>query len=203
MPKKFFFDIETLPADASQYEKLQKVYDRKQKKGNKIGTFEEFAEATNFDGTWGRVLCISYAFDQDKAQCLWGDEREIIKKFWEIAMRADLFVGFNVFDFDLRFIYQRSVILGVRPSRDLSFARYRNNPIFDVMYEWTKWGGKISMDELAHALDIPSSKGDMDGSQVHEYFKKEKFAEIQKYCNLDVEVTRSIYSRMIFNDRLL
>lgn len=198
---KLFFDIETLPADESAHPKLRKVFDRKQKKGAKLGTFDDFVEVTNFDGTWGRIVCISYAVNQNPPECLSGAENNIVEQFWKIAKTTDLFVGFNIFDFDLRFIYQRSVILGVVPSRDLSFARYRNNPIYDVMYEWTKWSGKIAMDDLAHALDIPSSKDGIDGSQVYTYYRKGKLDEIYRYCNKDVEVVRSIYGRMMFENR--
>lgn len=199
MPK-LFFDIETLPAEERDYKKLKEVYDRKVKKGmgTKLGSFEDFVESTSLDGTWGKVLCIGYAIDDGLVQCLSGEEKEIIKNFWEIAKKVDLFVGFNVIDFDLRFLVQRSIILGVKPSVDISFRRYVSNPVYDVMWEWTKWGNRISLDELARALGIPSSKGELDGSQVHEYYKKGKIEEITKYCGNDVEVTRKIYKKINF-----
>ncbi len=64
------------------------------------------------------------------------------------------------------------------------------------MWEWSKWQYKISMDELAHALGLQSSKKDLDGSKVHAYYQKGKYQEIQSYCNADVELTRKIYKRM-------
>ena len=51
----------------------------------------------------------------------------------------DRIVGHNIYDFDLKFILKRSVVHGVRPTVDLSFARYRNQPIFDTMYGWEWW----------------------------------------------------------------
>ena len=47
----------------------------------------------------------------------------------------DRIVGHNIYDFDLKFILKRSVFHGIRPTVDLSFARYRNQPIFDTRYE--------------------------------------------------------------------
>jgi predicted PolB exonuclease-like 3'-5' exonuclease len=82
----------------------------------------------------------------------------------------------------------------------LSFARYRSEPIYDAMHEWNQWGyGKnVSLDSLARALGVPTSKGKMDGSEVFAYYKKGKLKEICDYCNADVEVTRKIYKRMQF-----
>jgi len=195
---KLFLDIETLPADEAQYKELEKVYKTKKKKGIHKGTLEEYIESTGFDGTWGRIFCISYAMNDDPVECISGDEKDIIIKFWNIAPSADLYIGFNVLDFDLRFIIQRSVIHQIQPSVDISFARYRNFPVYDIMWEWTKWQSKISMDELARAMGLKSSKKDLDGSKVHEYYQKGKLKEIEKYCNADVELTRQIYKRMRF-----
>jgi predicted PolB exonuclease-like 3'-5' exonuclease len=68
------------------------------------------------------------------------------------------------------------------------------------MHEWTKWSGRISMDELAHALGLESSKKNIDGSQVFEYYQKGKLKEICDYCKEDVRVTRQIYHRLNFED---
>lgn len=204
--KKLFLDIETLPAEELQHGVLEEIYKKKTSEGKKVAlTFESFLKNTAFDGTFGRIFCISVAVNDEPAKCLSGDEKKILEDFWDIAKDVDLFVGHNIFDFDLRFILQRSVILGVKPTktdRELSFARYRNEPIFDTMYEWSKWNtyNKISLDMLARALGLPSPKeGELDGSRVYEYYKKGKFDEICNYCNADVEVTRQIYKKMTFS----
>ena len=200
--KKIFLDIETLPVEESKHHILKDIYEKKKEKGKKVNdSFDEYLEKTNFDGSFGRILCISVAVNSEPATCLHGEEKEILKNFWDIARDADLFVGHTIFDFDLRFIYQRSAVLGVKPTRELSFARYRNNPIYDIMYEWSKWNmqDKITLDKMAKAFGIKSSKeGGMDGSKVHEYYKKGKHQEIYDYCNADVEVTRAIYKKITF-----
>ena len=105
-------------------------------------------------------------------------------------------------DFDLRFIYQRSIILQIKPTKELSFARYRNYPIYDTLREWQKWhmssNGYDSLDALAQAMDIPSPKDNIDGSQVYAYYQAGKLKEIYEYCKRDVDTTRRVYKKMIF-----
>lgn len=201
--KKLFLDIETLPVEESKHYILKDIYEGKKEKGKKVNdSFDEYLEKTNFDGSFGRILCISIAVNDEPVKCLYGEEKEILKNFWDIARDADLFIGHTIFDFDLRFIYQRSMISGVEPTKTkLSFARYRSDPIYDTMYEWSKWNtqDKISLDKMAKAFGIKSSKeGGLDGSKVHEYYKKGRLQEIYDYCNADVEVTRAIYKKMTF-----
>lgn len=199
--RKLFFDIETIPAEEEKHGALREIYEKRISDGKKVvSEFDDFIMSTSFDGGFGRICCISYARNDEKVKTLCGAEKEILRDFWEIAKTVDLFIGFNVFDFDLRFIYQRSVIHGIQPTRELSFVRYRNSPIYDIMYEWVKWGkGNISLDALARALLIPTSKGkDIEGKNVAQAFKEGRLSEICLYCEKDVEVTRHIYKRMIF-----
>jgi len=103
----------------------------------------------------------------------------------------------------LRFIYQRSVILGVKPSKDLNFARYRNFPIYDIMCEWSKWNlqNKISLHALSKVLGIPSPKeGEIEGKDVAKAYQDGRIKEICQYCEKDVETTRKIYKKMIFEN---
>lgn len=198
--KKLFFDIETLPADEKDYIKLKKIYSKKKKKGQKVGTFEEFTEATGLDGTWGRIFCIGYAIDDEPVMCLSGDEKKMLEKFWEIARDMDLFIGFNNLDFDIPFIIQRSVILGVKPSRAISMRRYSSDTVYDIMQEWTFWSTRksVSLEALALALGFPSPKTNLQGSRVHEYYLKGKYKEIEKYCGADVDTTRKVYKKLVF-----
>lgn len=197
-----FFDIETIPAADNQHEILKEIHAKKLEDGKKVsGSFEEYLAATSFDGAFGQIICIGYAEDDKPVEVLKGDETQILKDFWNLAKTAGLFIGFNNMDFDLRFIYQRSVVCDARPSVDLSFRRYANNPIYDVMHEWNKWDlrSHISLDGLAKALGIPSSKGGViEGKDVAKAFKDGRLDEICDYCKKDVEVTRAIYKKMVF-----
>lgn len=222
---KLFFDIETIPAPESAIETLRYLYERKKKKHedrkgeDEFMTFDEFYERTGFDGTYGRICTIAYALNDEQTQSLVGDEKDMIRKFWEVAGRADLIVGHNIRDFDLPFIMQRSVVLGVKPTwnkfeipgtkpwdmvKFLSFARYKNAPIFDTMHEWNNWGEGRNIKTIEHislALGIPTPKGEgIDGSEVWNFYKAGKIDDIAKYCMRDVETVRALYKRMTFED---
>lgn len=203
---KLFLDIETLPAPGEKMELLKSFWeDSRKKNGGKIipglNDFDTFFRNTSFQGEFGRILCIGYAVDDQPTDCISGDEKEMLRKFWGLAKDANLFIGHNVMDFDLKFIYKRSVIQNVRPSRELSFARYRNNPIFDTMHEWEKWSGKgTGLHRLSLAMGFASPKEEgIDGSQVYDYFLAGKTDEIIEYCKRDVEATRKVYNRITFN----
>ncbi|PIU78370.1 MAG: hypothetical protein COZ28_01310 [Candidatus Moranbacteria bacterium CG_4_10_14_3_um_filter_44_15] len=208
-PKKIMFlDIETLPAPEHMHEVLREIHEFRKKKKRRNGekysvSFEQFLAGTGLDGTFGKIFCISYAIDDGMVHCICSeDEKKILESFWEAAEDVDLFVGFNVMDFDLKYVVQRSMVHGVRPRTKvrLSFARYRSEPIYDLMHEWNQWSQRsgVSLDVLARAFGIESSKTKMDGSEVYSYYKKGKIREICDYCNADVEVTRKIYRKMNF-----
>lgn len=197
---KLYLDIETIPAPESSHKDLEKLFKKKKKKGE-YEDFEQYLSKTSFDGTFGQIICIAYASNDNPVEVLYNENNEALtlRQFWELARDHDLFIGHNVMEFDLRFIYQRSIINRVRPTKDLSFARYRNNPIFDTMKEWVRWGSNnLSLEHIATALGIPSPKDELDGSQVFSYYQKGKIKEILKYCKKDVEVTRAVYKRMCF-----
>ncbi len=197
-----FFDIETIPAQEAQHDILKGIHAKKLADGRKVtGKFEEYLATTSFDGAFGQIICIGYAIDDKPVEVLQGEEKQILKDFWAIAKGANLFIGFNNMDFDLRFIYQRSTVNGVIPTKNLSFARYRSNPIYDIMWEWRKWAREpsVSLDTLAKALGIPSSKGGaIEGKNVWQAYKDGRIKDICDYCKRDVDVTRQIYNRMTF-----
>ncbi len=199
---KLFLDIETLPCDDDMRETVIEIL--KKKHSNKDKDPEQLFLETGFDGTFGRICCIAYVKELrdgtiEKA-ILKGSEDEILTAFWQAARDVDLFIGHNVLDFDLPFIYQRTMVRNIRPSVNLNFARYRNNPIYDTMKEWSKWAYNAGpkLDTLAKVLKLQTSKDVMDGSEVWQYYQDGKIDEIGAYCMKDVVLTRQVYYRMNF-----
>ena len=201
---KLFFDIETIPS-AQEHKKahieiIQKLNSKKDK------TVEEIYEETSFEGTFGRICCIGIIKEGPQGimqkEVFKGTEEEILTKFWKAAADVHRFIGHNIWEFDLPFIYKRSIINGVRPRSDINFARYRNMPIYDTQQEWELWGFRKAqkLDTLAKVLGLPSSKDDMDGSIVWQYYQDGKLDEICKYCMKDVELTRQVYYKMTFEN---
>lgn len=205
---KLFFDIETIPATDELKNIAVEISLKKMKINNlkKISKKqkEEAYKFSSISGDFGQIICIGYARNDDNVEIISGPEDEILRTWWELANDADLFVGHNIMDFDLRFIFKRSIVHRIKPCAkhlNLSFARYRNFPIFDTMREWEKWSSSfISLDTLAKILNLKTSKDVIDGSQVYDYYKNGKHDEIYEYCKKDVILTREVYKRMVFEN---
>jgi len=75
----------------------------------------------------GRIVCICLLFDDGQQiteeTLVNQDEAFLLSSFWSLIRTTDVFVGHNVFSFDLPFIRQRCWILGVRPSRRVDLRR--------------------------------------------------------------------------------
>jgi hypothetical protein len=206
MVLKVFLDIETLPPERDPSRETPAPADEREYRNLALS------------GDWGRVLTIGLIVERDGREIHRGllgrerqtmmfhlDEARTLRAFWKLLRnfnpRRDLVVGHNIFDFDLLFLYKRSVVHRVRPTIDLSFARYRSQPIFDTMYEWDRWRwgrGRASLDALARVLGLESSKREMDGSRVYDEFCAGRHNEIACYCMRDVELVRQIYYRLTF-----
>jgi predicted PolB exonuclease-like 3'-5' exonuclease len=193
--KILYFDIETVPTDQSLQD--NGLLDAQIKLDE-----SEIVKKLSLSAATAKILCLGYAIDppaDSPAQILEGDERTILENFWMLAMDANLFVGHNILDFDLRFIWQRSIIHQIKPPRDIPFTRFRNNPVFDTMQEWSQWGReRVSLDSLAKALGIPSPKESLDGSKVYPHYRAGKLADICEYCKRDVDTARQVYRRLTF-----
>ena len=202
---RLFFDIETIPS-AEEHREIHNEILRKKSNGK---TDIEIHEDTSFEGTFGRICCIGVIKEDERGimqkEVFSGTEKEILTKFWQVAAGVHRFIGHNIWGFDLPFIYKRSVIHNVKPRLDISFARYRNTPIYDTLQEWELWnfGKSQKLDTLAKVLGLPSSKDDMDGSMVWQSYKDGRLDEICKYCMKDVELTRKVYYKMTFEEPAL
>lgn len=223
-----YLDIETCPAQdpAVKAEFLTNVKAPGQyKKPESIAEWmKENAEAeadsawrkTSFDGALGHICVIGLAFDDGHPVALHSlewlkDEALILESFFaqidaRIAQQPNVrpvFVGHNVIDFDLRFIFQRAVMLGVRPSRHIPFsAKPWDDGVFDTMVRWAGTKDRVKLDKLAKAMGLQlkgSEIGDeIDGSKVWDFVRDGRIADVAKYCCGDIERTRGIHRRMTF-----
>lgn len=165
---------------------------------------------TALDGSKGSIFCIGFAINDMPASfmssCQIG-EAEMLKSFFgHIALMWDgirpiEIIGHNVIDFDLRFIFQRAVILGIQPPSCLKLNPNRyDNDVFDTMTKWAGYGNRISLDNLCNALDVPTPKDGVTGATVYDYWLRGEFLEIAEYCKKDVEATRQVYKKMTFSN---
>lgn len=223
-----FLDIETCPAqDPSIREEIAATIEPP---GNiskaetiaawhaekKPAVVEEIWRKTSFDGALGHICVIGLAFDDESPIALYSsewlkDEAFILESFFaqldqHIAKQPNVrptFIGHNVIDFDLRFIFQRAVMLGVRPSRYMPFfARPWDDGVFDTMVRWAGTKDRVKLDKLSKAMGL-QLKGseigeDIDGSKVWDFVRDGRISEVAKYCCGDIERTRGIHRRMTF-----
>lgn len=203
---RVFLDIETLPPERDG-----------PLLGERIArpTEEEYRQLA-LDSRYGRLLCVGIIIEENNLVTRHGvlgrdrgtgmfhvDEARTLGAFWKLTggfnPHRDLLVGFNLLDFDLDFLCTRSVVKKVKPSFNVCFSRFRSSPVFDVMWEFTHWRKKISLNEVSNILGLESSKQDgVNGSKVYDLFREGRHEEIADYCLKDVELTRAIFHRLNF-----
>lgn len=173
---------------------------------------EDAINATSFDGGYGQVCVIGWAIDDGPARapcvaslslkaerellCEWVNELD--KEISTSHGRRPVVVGFNHAAFDLPFLTKRFVIHRIKPP--LWFPRDPkpwSESIADVMVMWSGAKGRISMDRLCKVLGIPG-KGDINGADVWPYVQAGRLDEVVEYCRGDVQRTRAIYQRLMF-----
>lgn len=172
---------------------------------------------TSFDGSLGQIVCASLAINDEAPINIFQDEwasaeshilaelnRVIADVYTPSAMMRPIFVGHNVVAFDLRFIFQRSVLFGIQPHPVIPFnARPWDDHLFDTMTAWAGFGNRVSLDKLCRVLGIPT-KGcelageEIDGSKVWDFVQGGRIADVAIYCGADVERVREIHRRMTF-----
>lgn len=214
-----YLDIETIPAQ-SEEAKARIAANVKppaqMKKAETIATWEKdqkaeaVAEAiskTGLNGAYGHICCIGFAIDDEPVESyiMRGyssvEEGMVIGSFFatvaaSIRNRVPMIIGHNVANFDIRFIIQRSIALGIRiPGWFPLNAKPWGNDVFDTQTAWAGVKDTISLDNLCAALGLPG-KGDIDGSMVGQMFADGRHDEIATYCRDDVERTRAVHRKM-------
>ena len=179
----------------------------------KIDTeFDATYRKTSFDGGLGEICCIGYAIDDFAPQSIYGDtEFEMLREFYTIlqenynpsSQQRPIFIGHNIVNFDLRFLFQRSVMNNIKPPMMIPFnAKPWDESIFDTMTAWAGHGNRVSLDKLCKIFNIPQKGSEigeeMDGSKVWDFYQAGRIEEIAQYCEGDVERTRQAYKRMTF-----
>lgn len=181
-------------------------------KESKQGAIDDAVSMTGLDGAFGQVVCIGYDLhDSGAPEAVYGlDEADVLTRFNTVLdaiprnmHNATTVVGHNVSGFDLRFLWQRYVVNGIRPHAIINVAAQAKSwdaKIYDTMTQFAGYGNRISLDKLCLALGVPSPKGDMDGSMVGKAVADGRLLEVVEYCKRDIRATREVYRRMTFAD---
>ena len=178
-------------------------------------SLEERYRKTSLDGALGQIVCIGYSIDDKPPITVYSDdwkgaEAEIIQKFYDglkvhydpSSNQRPVFIGHNIVSFDLRFLLQRSIILGVKPPLFIPFkAKPWDDVVFDTMTAWAGVGNRVSLAKLCDVFDLDakgSEVGDIDGSKVWDFIQAGRIDDVATYCAGDVVRTRQIYKRINF-----
>lgn len=179
---------------------------------------EENWRKTSFDGAHGQICVISAAIDDAEPVTFYrgywaNEEGDLLREFFAFVTNSynsscrthPVFVGHNLLAFDLRFIFQRAVMLQIKPPACIPFnARPWDATVFDTMIQWAGVGNRVSLDKLCKVFGI-DGKGseigeEMDGSKVWDMVGSGRIADVAKYCAGDVERTRAIYKMLTFQE---
>lgn len=226
---RVYFDIETCPAQNPEvraellaavkppttYKKPESIAEWM--KENAKAEAEAAWRKTSFDGALGHICVIGVAIDDEPPMPIYADawladEAKVLRAFFEyidtrISARPNVrptFIGHNIIEFDFRFLFQRAVMLGVRPSKYIPFnAKPWDDNVFDTMARWAGARDRVKLDKLAKAMGL-QLKGseigeEIDGSKVWDFVRDGRIADVAKYCAGDIERTRGIHKRMTFS----
>lgn len=127
-----------------------------------------------------------------------GTERELLEGFWQTITRYQQFITFNGRGFDSPFLLLRSMLLGVKPTRNLMPYRYDFKEHVDLLDQLTFYGAfrKFSLDFYTRGFGIRSPKMEgVSGADVGPLFAQQKYREIAEYCLRDVRATAELFQR--------
>lgn len=165
--------------------------------------FEEEHLKTALDPSRGEIICIGMAFDDSEpfaiSRNISQPESDVLNSFYSLLPIASsnmfTWVGFNCSRFDMRFIYNRSVINRIKPNVNIP-VEIQDRRCFDIMVEWCGRSGFISQNSLCKALGVEFMEHDVNGSNIYEAVKMNQYKEIEEYCMDDVRVIREMHKKM-------
>jgi 3'-5' exonuclease len=215
-----FIDIETVAATnnySSLDDRLKTQWARKAaffRKDGKISDEDIYHERAGIYAEFGKIICVAVGkfCDTDSGELglrtkvySGHEEKSLLIEFKAMVEKIDSstlrFCAHNGKEFDYPYLCRRMLInsIGLPAALNLSGKRGWEVQHLDTMELW-KFGDYkhfTSLDLLATIFDIPSSKGDMDGSLVNKvYHEQQDLEKIGDYCRADVVVLAQLFLKL-------
>ena len=212
-----FLDIETVPLEEdfnALDEEMKQLWEQKtQYQRRDEFTPQDFYDRAGIWAEFGKIVCLSVGFFTIKTDVrhfrvtsYFGDEQKILKDFNNLLGNhfngpQHLLCGHNAKEFDLPFIARRMIIHSIQIPEKLNLFGKKPWEVshLDTLELW-KFGDYkhfTSLKLLTKVLGIPSSKGDIDGSQVgHVYYVEKDIDRIVTYCEKDVIAVAQVFLRL-------
>lgn len=204
----FHFDIETA-GNYPDWETFKsndlrgaKLFEGKYNKMNweeKYGSIEEaYLDNAGIISTYGRIVCISFGFLDDKGEkkirSFYGDdEKDIVESFNNLLKKIETknfnLSGFRILYFDIPWVLHKLHKYGIEPTNMIYM--YDKKPwdmrITDMSDDWKgKFAWAFSFDEMCYEIGVQSPKDNMNGSEVHKAYWNGEVDNIRQYCEKDV-----------------
>ena len=219
-----FLDIETVPQQEHYNDlddEMKELWQHKTQYQRKEDyTPEDFYERAGIWAEFGKIVCLSVGYFVNKGDIrnfrvtsFFGEEKKILNDFTNLLnnhfnLTQHVLCGHNAKEFDIPFIARRMIINQMATPNKLNLFGKKPWEIshLDTLELW-KFGDYkhfTSLRLLTKILDIPSSKGDIDGSQVAKvYYVDKDIDRIVTYCEKDVIAVAQIFLRLRREDLLV
>lgn len=212
-----FLDIETVPYQEHYHElddELKELWAQKtQYQRREEYSPEHFYERAGIWAEFGKIVCISVGYFTLKSDIrhfrvtsFFGEEAQLLRDFSNLLSNhfhggQHLLCGHNIKEFDIPFIARRMIINNIALPDKLNLFGKKpwEIPHLDTLELW-KFGDYkhfTSLKLLTKILGVPTSKDDIDGSQVgHVFYVEKNIDRIVTYCEKDVVATAQVFLRL-------
>lgn len=215
-----FLDIETVACE-SEYgnlsERLKVQWARKanfMRRNDDLTDEALFKDRAGIHAEFGKIICISVArfVDSESGEPVLRTksyaghkEKELLITFKNMVEKLDpntlKLCAHNGKEFDFPYLCRRMLIndISLPAALNISGRKPWDIPHLDTMEMWKFGDFKhfTSLDLLAAIFEIPTSKTDMDGSQVNSvYYESGDLDRIKEYCQRDVVVLAKLFLKL-------
>jgi DNA polymerase elongation subunit (family B) len=213
--KILFLDIETVP----QFQDYNDLPDKLKQLWNKKAQYfksdnespEDIYKRAGIYAEFGKIICVSTGIvqklnnkDQIHIQSFYfQNEKTLLESFIQYLEKKSLhyLCAHNGKEFDFPYLCRRMLINSLKIPTQLDVAGKKpwETNFIDTMELW-KFGDYkhyTSLDLLAAIFNIPSSKIDIDGSQVNAvYHLDQNLTKIRDYCLRDIVVLSRLFLKL-------
>lgn len=221
--KTLIIDIETVPLTDDWFSLPEGLRNHWTHKMNFLHLSDEqmqnpaavFSDRAGIYSEFGKIVCIGmgYISKQDGKEVVRlkslsnDDESALLHEFCKTLAhfkeqnKEVIFCGHNIKEFDIPYICRRMLINGLDLPECLNISGLKPWQVShqDTLELWRfgDYKSYVSLDLLAQVLQVPSSKSDINGSQVGSTYWQEKDLErIAQYCLRDVYTTALVYMKL-------
>jgi len=220
-----FFDIETVgqKIDIEKNPVLREFVVKRSKKETHEVTNDNITLLGGLYPETGKIICISvgvFKNDMFYVKSFYGDdEKDLLIDFTNMLENDNfsfkyILAGHNVESFDIPFIIKRCILNGIKVPMVFNIMTkqpWDYNFIDTIKLWFGDYNNRTSLKVLCEIFDIPTSKGDIDGSKVAEVYyqnfndntkHEEDLKRIVKYCSADVIATTRVFQKITQNGYL-